>query len=377
MHSSLSRLGYYEVGNKLILNKANALIESKSTNSPIRWIFNDDVYSKFDWRVGIQEDLSSLYRRRAQQLRDKYDHLILYYSGGADSTNVLHAFIDNGILLDEIVMQYPFVLESTFNNTDITNNNYFSEIKYAAAVHLDRVKSRLDPRTKIRYLDQCADTLELFSDQYWFEKFPLGTMITPAGSGRQISAILDSQLDQHYEQGRTVCQIYGVDKPLVVLERGEFYAYFRDANATHAVPSGYTLGEIASKYFNLEFFYWTPDLPEIVIKQAQIIKAAALQNTSRLMSCLQYNSSLEDIRQKIHPLIYCAEACLPTFQTVKPQGNVSRKMDKWFWDTANEDIKHNYLQVIKYLGSNINQAAFIDNNVENGLNAMMSRKYPL
>jgi len=53
----------------------------------------------------VSESLDFLYALRARQLREKYDYLVLYFSGGADSTNILKTFIDNNIFLDEIVMQ--------------------------------------------------------------------------------------------------------------------------------------------------------------------------------------------------------------------------------------------------------------------------------
>lgn len=368
------RLGYYEVGNKIILNKSNALLESHASKTPVKWIFNDWVYSKFDWTVPVTDSLPDLYKKRAQQLREKYDYLILYYSGGADSTNVLHAFVNNGILLDEIVMQYPKPVEQVWNDQDLGNNNYFSELKYAAVPHLKKIESKIDPRTKIKFLDQCADTIEMFNDELWFEKYPLGTMITPAGSGRQVSAIKDPSLDKLYEAGKTVCQIYGVDKPLVEFDSGQFYAYFRDANATHAIPTGFELGEIASKFFFLEFFYWTPDMPEIVIKQAQEIKRHALVNPV-IKLCLKPGSPIELFRSLIHPLIYLDEATVKVFQTEKPSSAVFRPMDKWFWLPEFKQAQKNYIQVINYLNENIDVKYMADGSIFNGLTAINSKRY--
>lgn len=373
------RLGYYQVGDQKIINKSHALISATKTKQNVFWNFNDEVYSSFDWSTPINVSLPELYKLRAQQLRDRYDHLMLYYSGGADSTNVLHAFIDHGIFLDEIVMQYPKPLESTMNNVDTDNNNYFSEIKYAAQVHLDKIKNRLDPRTRIRFLDQAADTTTLFQKEDWFTKFPLGTMITPAATGRQISAIMDPELDKFYEKGKTVCQIYGVDKPIVRINKfGKYYAHFIDANATHAVPTGYDLGDLASKFFFMEFFYWTPDLPEIVIKQAQQIKQVAEADANVRWHLINYEKMhIDQMRSVLHPIIYCDEANVRLFQTQKPKSNVYRPMDKWFWLPEFKQAQQNYLNVITYLGQTINSKYFIDGNVINGLSAISSKLYKL
>lgn len=372
------RLGYYQVGDQKIINKSNALIAATQSGQDVRWNFNDSVYSKFDWTIPIEVPLPELYRLRAQQLRDQYDHLMLYYSGGADSTNILHAFIDNNIFIDEIVMQYPKPVESTMNNVDTDNNNYFSEIKFAAQVHLDRIKSRINSKTKIRILDQAADTDTLFKKDDWFTKFPLGTMITPAATGRQISAIIDPELDKFYERGKTVCQIYGVDKPLVTVDGDQYYAYFVDANATHAVPTGYDLGDLVRKFFFMEFFYWTPDFPEIVIKQAQEIKKVAEVNPILKRHLINIKLiNIDQLRTVLHPIIYCEEANIEVFQTKKPKSNVYRPMDKWFWIPEYRKSQQNYLNVINYLGKKIHPKYFKDNNVLNGLNPMSSQRYKL
>ena len=63
------------------------------------------MFSKCDWTTEPEPGvpLSEYYRRRAQQIRDKYDYVVLLYSGGPDSNNILHAFVHNGIKIDEIV----------------------------------------------------------------------------------------------------------------------------------------------------------------------------------------------------------------------------------------------------------------------------------
>ena len=372
------RLGYYQVGNEQIINKSNALIKATATNQPVRWNFNDVVYSSFDWTKPIDVPLPELYKIRAQQLRDQYDHLMLYYSGGADSTNVLHAFIDNNIFIDEIVMQYPKPIESTMNNIDTGNDNYFSEIKFSAMAHLDKIKNQLDLRTKIRILDQAADTTELFKKDNWFEKFPLGTMITPAGTGRQISAIVDPELDKLYKLGKTVCQIYGVDKPVISVDNNEYFAYFVDAHATHAVPTGYDLGDLVNKFFFMEFFYWTPDLPEIVIKQAQEIKKVAEVDKNVKWHLINSRTiHIDQLRSILHPIIYCEEANTKVFQTRKPGSNVFRPMDRWFWLPEFKQAQQNYLNVIKYLGQAIDSKYLSGNDIYNGLNSISSRKYKL
>ena len=142
-----------------------ALIEEKKTGYTIEWIFNDNVYGNIDWTIPIETPLIDLYKKRACQLREEYDYLILYYSGGADSTNVLHAFIDNNIFIDEIIMHFPEPVKKTINDRDISNENYFSEVEYAAVAHLKKYKNTIPTNTKIKIQDFTKTGIEILKKE--------------------------------------------------------------------------------------------------------------------------------------------------------------------------------------------------------------------
>ena len=93
------RFGYYTVGTFKTYSKLMAILEHEKTGVHPQWHFNDEEFSAHDWKQEPQESLVELYRRRAQQIRDRYDYLVLFYSGGADSTNILQTFINNDIKL--------------------------------------------------------------------------------------------------------------------------------------------------------------------------------------------------------------------------------------------------------------------------------------
>ena len=112
------RLGYYLVGWKKFYNKTLALMESKKTGYEVTWSFNENIYGSIDWSIPIETPLFEIYKQRAQQLRDKYDYLMLYYSGGADSGAILRTFVENNIFIDEIVMQLPEPVRQTFDPKD-------------------------------------------------------------------------------------------------------------------------------------------------------------------------------------------------------------------------------------------------------------------
>lgn len=70
-----------------------------------------NAFDTFDWKNEPKETWKFLCKQRALQLRDMYDYIILYNSGGSDSTTVLNAFLDNNIPLDEVITV-------SFNNID-------------------------------------------------------------------------------------------------------------------------------------------------------------------------------------------------------------------------------------------------------------------
>lgn len=70
----MSLNGYYKVNNEVIANKVYAMLRATETNSKLEWCYYDDIFSN----VVVNElTLPQLYKERAQQLRDKYDYLIL------------------------------------------------------------------------------------------------------------------------------------------------------------------------------------------------------------------------------------------------------------------------------------------------------------
>jgi hypothetical protein len=375
MNSSKDKLGYYLVGWKKFHNKTLALLESKKTGYDLVWVFNNDVYGKIDWTIPIHDSLENLYKKRAQQLRDQYDYLVLYFSGGADSLNILHSFINNDIFLDEIVMQVPEPAMSTFNEEDKSNKNLYSEIKYQATPVLNNVK--LNPNTKIRYQDISKPFFDLVSNDNWFDTMPLGTNISPAGIARQISQVKEPHILELCSKGKKAVQILGVDKPQVVFKDDAYYVYFSDLNAMHSPPVDFTQREIFNDLYTTEFFYWSRDLPEIVVKQAQIIKAYCETDiNAREIIMSSMKKHVQHLKPLLHSLIYSKEVKIK-WDPEKPTSKIVRPMDQWFWELASEKQKNNYLETIEYIKENTFTKHMIDQDIGNGLSAHTTGFYKL
>ena len=83
--------GYYIVAGKIFRHKMYAMqAASKLGIRPdqVVWVFNDKFYSALDWTQPSRIPLTTLYKIRAQQLRDKYDYLIDRKSTRLNSSHV-------------------------------------------------------------------------------------------------------------------------------------------------------------------------------------------------------------------------------------------------------------------------------------------------
>lgn len=380
INNNVDRLGYYLVGEKKFHNKTLALMESFRTRYQPRWIFNDDVYGAIDWSIPIEESLSSIYRRRAQQLRDQYDYLVLYFSGGADSMNILHAFMDNNIFLDEIVMQLPKLVESKLNDKDLTNGNIHSEIKYSAVPFLQKHDEQLSG-TRITYQDFSKNVIELLEKDDWADLVPMTTNITVSGIGRQLAPLSEQHILTLCGKGKRVAQILGIDKPLVMYDGKNYLGFFLDLNVSHSpavdVVHGHNKDDLIGKHYTTELFYWTPDMPEIVVKQCQEIKKNCEADPAMRQLWSQTDTlHITAFRSAMHPIIYPGQST-PEFQTDKPVSSVRRWQDQWFWDTASDRVIGNYMSVIGHLKKYIDDYHTIDNDIMNGLQGHRSPYYKL
>lgn len=378
MNTDKDNLGYYLVGWKKFHNKTLALIESKKTGYDVKWNFNENIYGKINWSTPIETPLFDIYKNRAQQLREKYDYLMLYFSGGADSATILRTFVENNIFLDEIVMQLPEpIRHHTYDPKDTSQGNFYAEIEFSAVPYLNKLKNKINPNTKITYQDFAKPGIELLEKDNWLESVSLCTNITLSGVFRQITQLKDKHILELNDTGKSIAQILGIDKPLVYFDGVDYYAYFMDTSTYHYVsPVDFDNTDLFKKY-KTEFFYWTPDMPEIVVKQAQEIKKNCERNPlAKSMASEILSRHISDYRPIIHPVIYPSDVTIE-FQAEKPSSEIIRPMDSWFWETASEKVKNNYKNAIDYLGQQINSRHLIQSSIHRGLSSHKTKFYKL
>jgi hypothetical protein len=205
--------GYYTVGNCIAVTQGVAVQESSRTGLPIAWHFNDQEYRAMNWRTSWNLPISEVYRLRAQQLRDKYKYLVLWFSGGADSTVILQSFINNNIHLDEVVVAWPSTTSQgqyTPNTVDKSASNFISEWDFAIKPRLEWL-AKVSPGTKITVVDFLVDLPEIedFEDTWTIvEKSSYYTIKRQ----RALDKIVTERFN-HYGDG--LASIAGVAPPMI------------------------------------------------------------------------------------------------------------------------------------------------------------------
>jgi hypothetical protein len=274
MYDRMSLNGYYIVNGLPIKNKLQAILEASKTDTNIQWNFFDDFFDKAANSFNKHDTpLKEFYRIRAQQLRDSYDYLILNYSGGSDSHNILMTFLEYGIKLDHIYIQWPERLMDkdiyTPNSLDRTNANFHSEWDLVIKKDLEWL-GKNHPEIKIEISDWTTTVKEQFYKDDIFANDVSNLPSIARAQKQNTFSITESDLAL---QGKKVASIFGVDKPSIIRKENQWFFYFVDT-ACMAQPN-------PNNPHGTEYFYWSPTCPDIAVAQAHAMKRYFEINASK------------------------------------------------------------------------------------------------
>jgi hypothetical protein len=347
-------MGYYSVGASVYHSKIDAVVAGTQHNIHPVWHFGDHVWKKQNWQHEPEINILELYKMRARQIRERYDYVIIFYSGGSDSHTLVEAFISAGCRIDEIQTVWSrkatknFVLDP--NITDARNIE--AEFDLTTKHGLNWIKN-VSPSTKITYLDisdAVLDHFNQFDGAEWLgntKESLAPQIITRWSATREYTQL--KQLDQ----GLRTTVVFGVDKPRVCIKDGKYHVYFLDS-----LVNCFNGGFDDSSYTNLttEYFYWTTDFPEIVIKQSHMIRRW-FEATPSLKFLLVWPNS--DYSQRstyeiiVRSIIY-PEWDQRKFQCVKIKKSVYSEWDDWFFTTQQGTRAYNtWYQGVEYVQQNI------------------------
>ena len=250
---------YYSVLGKRFDNKLMAICAaSESVNvtghSPyyvLKWHAFESLKT-YDFSQEPQESYRELCKQRALQLREKYDYIRLYYSGGPDSHTTLRAFYEANISPDEIVIIRNTTIgidaPSNIENTKLTIPSIGKILAWFPKIKINVQEYVLDTNNQYENVDQTLN------------RMLKTTMPTPITRTMANAFDLDKTMLLPYSKG-TVCELTGEPKPCLVKKNGKWWAYIVD----NQIDTSLLLP-------NLEMFHLSPDFPQLFCKQSHMLR---------------------------------------------------------------------------------------------------------
>lgn len=341
---SPDKFGYYTVGDYKTYSKLEAIELQKSTGHFPEWNFNREVLDTVSWTKEPTIDLWELYKARARQIRNSFDYVVLFYSGGSDSYNMIDAWIAADCKIDEIA---TWCNDSASQSKEDLMN---SEVYFVALSEVEQFKKRAD--FKFRLIDLSEYTKNVL------EAEDLVYQYSSVFSPHRMAANRLRKFVKDYADliaaGKKICFVWGKDKPQLFYDGANHYVQFFDINDD-------CVGTIAQEKYHQgwydELFYWTPDLPEITVKQSHIVKR--FLTTCHDLSFYQdsatpfgYNPTINKyLDSKTFKKLIYPNWNINTFSSGKTPNKIFSVRDQWLWN-SNLDYKNKTVsQILKFLDS--------------------------
>jgi hypothetical protein len=253
--------GFYEVNGYRTFSKFEAIEIQNRTGMFPEWNFNRPIFDKLDWTKEPSNDLWEMYKARARQIRDAYDYVVLFYSGGSDSVNILTAWIDAGLKIDEIASVW------NTEGSKVLDDYMNAEVDRVVLPGIKRLKDK-GIEFKFRLIDITEDTISFVKNTNLDYPYYANKHFSP-------NNIVKSQFREKIpdyvnmiNQGKSVCFVWGCEKPQIYPDGDRHYFQFIDMMDNCVSP--YSQHRVKQGWYD-ELFYWTPDMPEIVVKQAHTL----------------------------------------------------------------------------------------------------------
>ena len=311
-----SKYFYYDDTGNIFSNRFQTLASDKK----IYFHFHDAFFKKQNWNIEPSETLDALYKQRAQQIRDRYDYLVLCYSGGIDSTQILETFYYNNIHIDEIVMVGAFSQDS-FKGSD---ENHNGEIYRNCLGTLNNFNL---PNTKITMLDYSKH----FSD---IRNFSLirdygSDFYQHLGVRTSVSRLFWNNLDEYVNSKDNTGYIFGRDKPHMFYDAvsDNYGVYFSDFSFMTGVREVYKNGETVNFYTDPECFLLMLKQYHTIINHHKNLKDRDTHTREQKL----YHDYMKNIIYNLKtPLIYQSKKSKFTFLSNKDMFLIKNKSSDMF-----------------------------------------------
>lgn len=301
---------YYSVGDKIFSNKFFALAanpNNKNLNIKFHVPNIESEFLKINLYEEPEESLEELYKNRAIQLRNDYDYLVLFYSGGYDSHNILETFMRNNIFLDEIIVS-DFIDFGDSNNLDDESLNFlitegrFLETQKSAIPLAKFYVENFSPHTKITYFSKVfKEHLNFWSNNE--NKINLcgygniSDLIANRAIWRTINPNLYNKEWRKIREIKKTAFIWGREKPDVKVNNFGYFFHFNDALFLNCFgPKNNECIDKQPLYH--EYFYIHPKAVKMFVKIAHtMIKKLPINffAQNRTLDTRQYQDKISNV----------------------------------------------------------------------------------
>lgn len=332
--NTADQFGFYQVGNYRSYSKVEA-VEYAVANGHrgIHWNFNDSAWSSVDATKEPVESLSDLYEERCRQIRSAYDYVVIFYSGGSDSHNILTHWLKSGCKLDEVAVLW--------RHSAVGDYNAFSDVEqYKVAI--PRVKELQKKHSfKFRLVDQSQDYIDYILNNTDNLIYNSNRCLTPVDSARTDLREKITEWKDLISAGKRVCFVWGLDKLRFTYNGTKLAFTFVDL-VDSCVPPG-VQRRFEQGWYD-ELFYWSPSLPKLSIKQAHVVKNFFNMKTGLYKDILHYyQKTPSHCGFNKHTQLYLSDngyrkLMYPfwdqnTFTRGKSSSLIMSPTDQWLWDS--------------------------------------------
>lgn len=371
------KLGYYTCNGKEFESKIRAMMFGKAANKPIAWVFNNDVFDAYQWQVESELTLDQLYDRRAREIREQYDYVILSYSGGSDSNNVLDSFVRQGLLIDEIVTNWALDASEKYTVLDPLqraswNNN--AEFKLHTVNRLNYIRN-VSPRTKITINDTSKALVDSFlgaGDASWINK---KREILNAGGTNVYNHTYFADIRRRFDKGQSIALVVGADKPKLKIVNDKLYLFFVDKSVNMI-----SIQDHIAEYPNAHpvYFYFDPQCCEMIGKQSHTVLKWIHANPQHKDTWVNTNPiNVRHVQEELLKTIIYSNWDTNWFQIQKSLSDWDDEIDYWFSRGWQGTVEHKiWTDGLKYVERTIGELlAKNPDGSTRGLPAMFSKNY--
>lgn len=343
------QFGYYTVGSSFkTYSKLLAIQESRKTGHLSQWHFNPDTYRAYNWTREPDVSIRELYRRRAQEIRDNYDYVVIWYSGGADSWMVLESFLQNDIKIDEIAHWH-----AVEGDKDPYSKCLNEEVFVTAIPHVQRIREKY-PHIKHRSVDMTDLIIQTYHrPEVKFDYiYDMKAVIASNTIGRAYLREYVQDYQDIINRGQKMCFVFGTEKPRMILRDNRYHVLFVDA-FSDTLPR---IQRMADNGYYDEWFFWGPNCMDLIAKQCHMVRRVLETegpNSTWLEATPEFHHQPRSRKTGLylkndffHDIIY--PGWNPeTVVSVKSTNMLIGGRDGWFWNS-------NLSETLKYAKGSVN-----------------------